>query len=82
MLWTWTQNNLKKGIYIAAGSRYDLTTVNVRPELAEEKIVVAAVTVRQDGFAEMAYVGKKPWHGLGQELVAGADIETWKQAAG
>ena len=44
--------------------------------------MVAAVTVRQDGFAEMAYVGEKPWHGLGQELVAGADIETWKQAAG
>lgn len=44
--------------------------------------MVAAVTVRQGGFAEMAYVGETPWHGLGQELVAGADIETWKQAAG
>lgn len=44
--------------------------------------MVAAVTVRQDGFAEMAYVGEKPWHGLGQELVLGADIETWKKAAG
>lgn len=44
--------------------------------------MVAAVTVRKNGFAEMAYVGEKPWHGLGQELVAGADIETWKKAAG
>lgn len=44
--------------------------------------MVAAVTVRKDGFAEMAYVGEVPWHGLGQELVEGADIETWKQAAG
>lgn len=44
--------------------------------------MTAAVTVRKNGFAEMAYVGRKPWHGLGQELSAGADLETWKQAAG
>lgn len=44
--------------------------------------MVAAVTVRKNGFAEMAYVGEKPWHGLGQELVAGANLETWKKAAG
>lgn len=44
--------------------------------------MVAAVTTRKNGFAEMAYVGETPWHGLGQALEAGADIETWKQAAG
>ena len=32
--------------------------------------------------ANMAYVGKVPWHGLGQSLDAGADIETWKIQAG
>ena len=35
-----------------------------------------------NGIAEMAYVGQKPWHKLGQELQPGADIETWKIAAG
>lgn len=34
------------------------------------------------GAAEMAYVGAKPWHGLGQQLQAGASIEEWKTAAG
>lgn len=34
------------------------------------------------GRAEMAYVGAKAWHGLGQELTAGATIEEWKVAAG
>lgn len=44
--------------------------------------MVAAVSTRKNGFAEMAYVGATPWHGLGQALEAGASIETWKQAAG
>lgn len=43
---------------------------------------MTAVTTRKNGFAEMAYVGETPWHGLGQALEAGADIETWKVAAG
>lgn len=30
----------------------------------------------------MAYVGEKPWHGLGQELTYDASIETWRQEAG
>lgn len=44
--------------------------------------MVAAVTIRENGMAEMAYMGEKPWHGLGAELQAGADINTWRRAAG
>ena len=35
-----------------------------------------------NGQANMAYVGETPWHGLGQQLKAGASIETWRKAAG
>lgn len=35
-----------------------------------------------NGFNEMAFVGELPWHGLGQELSAGASLETWEQQAG
>lgn len=35
-----------------------------------------------NGQANMAYVGETPWHGLGQQLKAGATIEQWRKAAG
>ena len=40
------------------------------------------ISIREDGFAEMAYVGDAPWHGLGQELPEGQTIEQWRIAAG
>lgn len=40
------------------------------------------LSMREDGTAEMAYVGKTPWHGLGQALNPGAPIEAWARAAG
>lgn len=40
------------------------------------------LTIRADGYTEMAFVGETPWHGLGQELQEGADMETWRKAAG
>lgn len=40
------------------------------------------LSIRADGTAEMAWVGNTPWHGLGQELQAGADIDAWTKAAG
>lgn len=36
----------------------------------------------KNGTASMAFVGQKPWHGLGQELTEGASIETWIREAG
>ena len=41
-----------------------------------------ALTIRKNGFTEMAYVGETPWHGLGQELEQDATLEQWQVAAG
>jgi phage/plasmid-like protein (TIGR03299 family) len=41
-----------------------------------------ALSIRATGKAEMAYVGKTPWHELGQQLPAGASLEVWAKAAG
>ena len=34
------------------------------------------------GRAAIAYAGATPWHGLGQALTPGADIDTWTREAG
>jgi phage/plasmid-like protein (TIGR03299 family) len=41
-----------------------------------------AITQRMNGFNEMAYIGEKPWHNLGQELTKGAPLEVWAREAG
>lgn len=35
-----------------------------------------------NGRANIAFVGKTPWHGLGQELDEKDDLDTWRVAAG
>lgn len=40
------------------------------------------LSIRKNGTAEMAYVGERAWHGLGQQLQQGASIEQWTEAAG
>jgi len=44
--------------------------------------MTAAISIRANGFAEMAYVGETPWHGLGNALEKGASIDVWKKSAG
>lgn len=39
------------------------------------------LTIQANGLAEMAYVGKTPWHGLGQVLQPDSTIEQWLVAA-
>jgi len=40
------------------------------------------LTTRENGFVEIAWSGDTPWHGLGQKLEEGADMITWRRAAG
>lgn len=40
------------------------------------------ITIRGNGFAEMAFIGETPWHGLGQRVSKGADLETWAHQSG
>lgn len=40
------------------------------------------LTERPNGLVEMAWHGETPWHGLGQEMPAGASLDEWRQAAG
>lgn len=40
------------------------------------------ITIRENGFAEIAFVGDTPWHGLGQPLNKESSIEEWRTAAG
>jgi phage/plasmid-like protein (TIGR03299 family) len=47
--------------------------VQRREEMAHE------LTIAKDGLAEMAYAGAVPWHGLGQQVTAGASIEDWAE---
>lgn len=35
-----------------------------------------------NGRANMAYIGDKPWHGLGAEMEGGADLDQWRIEAG
>lgn len=40
------------------------------------------LSIRENGFVEMAFTGDTPWHGLGQELPEGQTLEEWQIAAG
>lgn len=40
------------------------------------------LTERPDGFVEMAWMGRTPWHGLGQEMQPGDSLAQWQSSAG
>ena len=44
--------------------------------------MAAELTIRQDGFVEMAFIGDTPWHRSGQRLQEDATIEDWQKEAG
>ena len=44
--------------------------------------MAAELTIRQDGFVEMAFVGATPWHESGQRLQDNSTIEEWQKEAG
>jgi phage/plasmid-like protein (TIGR03299 family) len=47
-----------------------------------KETMTAHITVRQNGFAEMAYVGKAPWHSLGNRVTKDAPLTVWRREAG
>ena len=40
------------------------------------------ITIRKDGFAEIAFAGETPWHGLGQQISEDSTIDQWAVEAG
>ena len=44
--------------------------------------MAAELTIRKDGFVEMAFIGDTPWHDSGQKLQENATIEEWQKEAG
>lgn len=40
------------------------------------------ITIRENGFAETAFSGETPWHGLGQTINPDATVEEWIKQAG
>ena len=40
------------------------------------------LSIRGDGFVEMAYVGELPWHGLGNSVPKNAPLREWRVRAG
>ena len=40
------------------------------------------ITIRENNFAETAFVGDTPWHGLGQHIHEDSTIEEWAAQAG
>jgi phage/plasmid-like protein (TIGR03299 family) len=47
-----------------------------------EKVIMGHMIDESTGRAAIAYAGRTPWHGLGQQLSEGADIDTWTREAG
>lgn len=40
------------------------------------------LTVRENGFVELAYMGDHPWHRMGQQVPARTPIHVWREKAG
>jgi phage/plasmid-like protein (TIGR03299 family) len=55
---------------------------SARVNWTQEHTMSHEISIRSNGFVEMAFAGELPWHELGNRVNPDASIEEWQQQAG